>query len=225
MKNIAKFAFITAGFGLVAALLSTVPYKPAVASGSAPVTVVNTPLPVTGTVNANVSGNVGVNNFPSVQTVNGTIDVAAISGTPFEAALCHAFGPTQGALCGPQGSNFVVPSTTQAGLPVKRLVVENVSGICTGENTPVIAAILFSPFVADSQSNTAPTMAHFFSLTLETTGPGPNNGQTERDYSFGSTTRMFFNPGDAVSEKIEVFTPSDVDAICSVQVEGTLVTQ
>jgi hypothetical protein len=160
-----------------------------------------------------------------VQVVNtsGNPVPTVMSGTPFEAAICHAFGPTQGTLCGAQSSDFAVPLTTAAGGPVKRLIVENVSGACTGENTPLIAAILIGPFVADSAPNTATTMFHYFPLTLQITAPF--NGATERDYSFGGTTRMYFNPGDTVSQRIEFFVPSDADALCFAQVEGTLVTQ
>lgn len=148
-----------------------------------------------------------------------------MSGTPFEAALCHSFGTTQGTLCGAQSSSFVVPSMTAAGAPVKRLVVEHFSGICAGENTPLIAAILVGPFVADAVPNTAATMFHYFPLTLETTGPGPSAGLTEQDYSFGGPTRIYFDPGVTVNQLTELFVPSNVDALCLAQVEGTLVTQ
>lgn len=160
-----------------------------------------------------------------VQVVNTSANPVptVMSGTPFEAATCHGFGPTQGSICGGQGSDFVVPTMTTTGVPVKRLVVENYSGVCTGENTPLLAAILIGPFVADAQPNTASLMFHYFPLTLETTMPF--NGGTERDYSFGQTTRLYFNPGDTVSQRIELFIPSDVDAFCFAQVEGTLVTQ
>jgi hypothetical protein len=162
-----------------------------------------------------------------VQVVNTSANPVpmVMSGTPFEAALCHAFGPTQGTLCGAEVSDFVVPSTTSTGASVKRLVVENISGFCTAENTPLIAGILFSPFVADSVPNSTGAMAHYFPLILQTTGPGPSPSQTERDYSFGGTTRIYFNPGDTVTQRIELFTPSDIDAICFTQVDGTLVTQ
>jgi hypothetical protein len=162
-----------------------------------------------------------------VQVVNTSANPVptVMSGTPFEAALCHAFGPTVGTSCGAEASDFVVPSMTSTGVSVKRLVVENVSGLCQAENTPLIAGILFSPFVADSVPNSTGAMAHYFPLTLQTTGPGPSAGQTERDYSFGGTTRIYFNPGDTVSQRVELFTPSDIDAICFTQVDGTLVTQ
>lgn len=49
---------------------------PAAASARAdtPVTVTNTPLPIAGTINANVSGNVGVKNFPGSMAVTNPTD-------------------------------------------------------------------------------------------------------------------------------------------------------
>ncbi|MGB0036708.1 MAG: hypothetical protein WBP79_14650 [Candidatus Acidiferrales bacterium] len=116
-----------------------------------------------------------------------------------------------------------MPSVTAEGAPVKRLVIENYSGICTGEDTPLISAILIGPFVADAAPNTATLMYHYFPLTLETTMP--YNGFTERDYAFGGPTRIYFNPGDTVTQRVEYFIPSNEDAFCWAQVEGTLVTQ
>ena len=66
-------------------------------------------------------------------------------------------------------------------------------------------------------------MFHYFPLVLQITAPF--SGATERDYSFGATTRIYFNPGDDVAQRIEYFVPSDADAYCFAQVEGTLVTQ
>jgi hypothetical protein len=116
----------------------------------------------------------------------------------------------------------VVPSTTAAGAALKRLIVENDSGTCTGENTPLIATVLISPFAADSVPNTEATMSHYFPLALKITAPF--NGATERDYSFGATARVYFSPGDEVAQRIEYFPPTDPDAHCFPQVEGTLVT-
>jgi len=73
---------VALGFGLVAVVLSSIPNKGAAASGSAPVTVVNTPLPVQGTVDVSQNGSwnvaasqngvwsVGVNNTPNVSVTN-----------------------------------------------------------------------------------------------------------------------------------------------------------
>jgi hypothetical protein len=74
--------------GLMAAALSSIQSHPASAAGSAPVTVVNTPLPVQGTVGVNnfpsnqaVSGTVAISNFPSNQTVSGTVNVGNFPST------------------------------------------------------------------------------------------------------------------------------------------------
>jgi hypothetical protein len=58
--------------GTVGASPSLVPIAAAPPTPSIPVAVTNTPLPVTGNVNANVSGTVGVSSLPAVQ----------LSGTP-----------------------------------------------------------------------------------------------------------------------------------------------
>jgi len=94
MKQFAKLMLLGLGFGILALVLSSVPIQPLGATGSAPVTVVNTPLPVSGNVNATVvntplpvslqgtgsiSGTVNVGNFPATQPVSGTV---GISGTP-----------------------------------------------------------------------------------------------------------------------------------------------
>jgi hypothetical protein len=68
-----KFAYfgriilLVASLGVGFAALSSVHTRPASAAGSAPVTVMNTPLPV--------QGSVSVNNFPATQTVSGTVSV------------------------------------------------------------------------------------------------------------------------------------------------------
>jgi hypothetical protein len=111
----------------------------AVADGSAPVTVVNTPLPVTltgtgkiaGTVAATQSGawNVGVTSLPPLQLAAGTtVGISGFSNTEATAlftsdvdfAARHAFAA-------------VLPSTPDGlSLPFgKRFVIEQVSGSCS----------------------------------------------------------------------------------------------
>jgi hypothetical protein len=67
MKQFGKIMLMVFGVGILAAGLSSIPSRPAVASVAAQVQVVNTPLPVQGTVD--------VSNFPPTQNV-------AITGTP-----------------------------------------------------------------------------------------------------------------------------------------------
>jgi hypothetical protein len=109
-------------------------------AGSAPVTVVNTPLPVTGTttvsgtVNATQSGawNVGITGTPMVSVTNANKSLLLVRDVdnpalqPFVFDLCAPITPA-----GPCPSNsFTIPSTTATGQPVQRFVVEYVSGGC-----------------------------------------------------------------------------------------------
>jgi len=75
MKRFAKCLSSTPALAILAAtivLISAAPASSAVLTPSVPVSIVNTPLPVQGTVNAHVTGTVGVSSMPAVQ----------LSGTP-----------------------------------------------------------------------------------------------------------------------------------------------
>jgi len=99
MKHVGGLMLLTLGLGLFAFVLSSLPSHPAAAAGSAPVTVLNTsanPVPVTGNVDAAVTGtvsaqqsgvwNVGINGTPSVNAaitnsslpVSGTVAVSTL---------------------------------------------------------------------------------------------------------------------------------------------------
>ncbi len=82
MKHFSKLMLIAVGSGILTVALSLVPSKPAGATGSAPVTVMNTPLPIQGTVGAAQSGpwNVGVTGSVNA-TQSGPWNVGII-GTP-----------------------------------------------------------------------------------------------------------------------------------------------
>src|SRR5215470_540884 len=131
-------------------------------AGSAPVTVVNTPLPVavtgsttiSGTVNAAQSGawNVGITGTPVVNVTNTNKsplfarDVDNPAQQPFAFALCAPSSPA-----GPcPSSSFTIPSTTATGQPVQRFVLEYVSGVC-GLGT----GSFFEELVIDSTFNGA----------------------------------------------------------------------
>ena len=133
------------------------PVKP---SPSTPVTVVNTPLPVTvpggvsitgGSVTVTnttanpvpISGNVSVGNLPATQQVSGTVNVGNLpavqqvsvtnaSSAPVFVRVLNAPGssPFVGVL-NPANPTFQVPSTIN-GESVQSLVVTQVSGGCTG---------------------------------------------------------------------------------------------
>jgi hypothetical protein len=82
LKKLSQLLLIGLGLGISAVALSTIPSTPASASGGAAVTVINTPLPVTGSVSAAQSGtwNVGVTGTPNVNVANSP--TVSIGNTP-----------------------------------------------------------------------------------------------------------------------------------------------
>jgi hypothetical protein len=111
---------------------------------SVPVTVVNNPLQVAGTVNANIgTPTVNVASLPPVSATptNSSItvanpvtsplpvhDVNDPADNPYSASACFSPSGVEG--CTPAASTFTVPSTTPSGQAVKQLVVDFVSGTC-----------------------------------------------------------------------------------------------
>lgn len=75
MKQFAKLMLVVLGLAVVAAALSSIPSRPATAATTVDETVkvVNTPLPV--------QGSVAVNNFPATQPVSGTVSVGNFPST------------------------------------------------------------------------------------------------------------------------------------------------
>jgi hypothetical protein len=162
------------------------------------------------------------------------------SGTRFQADVCDANGSVSvaGSYCGLNTSQtFVVPTVTSSGATVKRLIVDNVSGICSSYNNPTqfIKAIFLQSgqFVPDAVPNGETAAFHYLPIT----GPaysyvnGPSfgavlNGVPETDYSYGQTTHFSFNPGDTVSLGYEFFGPNNsFDGACIARIEGMLATQ
>ena len=183
------------------------------APGSAPVTVVNTPLPTTVTntpLPATVSGNVNVNNFPPNQTVSGTVsvnnfpppnqnvsatvvntslnpvpilDVNTSAEEPFQTFLCFNSGSFSGVPC-PVPVSIVVPSMTTDNLQVKRLVIENVSGYCQLGPTTQVQAMAVS--VRPLNENTVNNVSQAIALF---TPAAPTFT------AFNGTTRLYADPG------------------------------
>jgi len=162
------------------------------------------------------------------------------AGTRFQAAVCNVAGGISTAVnpC-PSPTNvptFTVPTTTSTGAPVRRLIVENVSGYCSnyGSNAVIMKFIrLRGQPTPDADSNGNPTFTHYiplgapYSYVNDATWGPPLANEPENDYGFGQTTKFAFNPGDTVSLELFDFQPSTsnvVDAFCIARVEGYLVT-
>ncbi len=220
MKKLTKVLLIGLCCGLLTVVLSFLTSTQAPALGTAPVTVVNTPLPVQGNVTSSVTGSVSVNNFPSTQPMsfnNSTtmpllvrnIENPALQ--PFAFSLCAPINPA-----GPcPSASFTIPSTTSTGQPVARFVLEYVSGGCNLETGSVFNSIVvstslngregayqFIPIVAGSEAGPeAPIVVYSIAQQL-------------RGYADGGTDTNLF-----------VLTTGPGFPQCSVNVSGYLVTR
>ncbi len=160
------------------------------AEGSAPVTVVNTPLPVTlegtgsisGNVNATQSGtwNVGVTSLPAVQLAAGTT-VGISGGTlaaddPAKQAFALNLCASSGETCGPPSAATVPVGT--------RYVIETVSGQCDLQPTSGVTTLEGLLLIAQLNGED-----HFYffrdRLIVENNNLGDNFSQETRIYTDG----------------------------------------
>lgn len=141
MNKLTRILLMAVSFSLFAIGFGSLAGRPAVASGSAPVMVTNTPLPVQGMIGVNnfptnqaVSGTVNVGNFPPVQPVSFSNsgasplyvrDVDGPAHHPFAAAdVCQSspgFSCSDSAISVPSGTELVIETvgvsvTTASGL-------------------------------------------------------------------------------------------------------------
>lgn len=145
---------ITSATVILAAVLTALMSRPAGAQnsppsgatqGSAPVSVVNQPIGVTGTVNVGNLGastlpvsvtnfpatqSVAVTNFPATQTVSGTVNIGTLPAVQAIAANEPGSYPFSGSLTS-ASPQMAVP-TTVSSRNVRALAVTEVSGSCTG---------------------------------------------------------------------------------------------
>lgn len=150
MKPFSKIIFLTLGFGVLAVVLSSLPSHPAAvaASNIGLVSVTNTPLPVTGSVAATITGtptvnaqqsgawNVGITGTPSVNVGNTSanpVPVQAVHRTVVQVTSTLSCNPT----CAPV-TLYSVPTG-------KQLVVEYVNFLGQGDPGGVEALFFVTP--------------------------------------------------------------------------------
>lgn len=166
MKRFARALTVMLGLVVLGSIVSFVPQKNAAAYSGAPVNIISPlPLPVTGSVKANITNSsvpVTVGNFPSFPaTLTGA--TVPVSGTlredkdlvdqPFATSICA--GGVGTATCTADAqflglsqtppASFTVPSADSGGNTVKRLVIQFVSGFCFNFQGSVILATTISP--------------------------------------------------------------------------------
>jgi hypothetical protein len=131
---------------------------------------------------------------------------------PFGQTILTCFDST--GPCG-GGNSFTVPTTTSTGLPVKRLVIENVSGSCN--ITAGVSGFLLN--VAVPFPNSA---ALVFDFPLLSASPNNSPGMFVLG---GTSVRIYANPGDSVVVGENSAIEADNSAICSVSLMGHLETK
>jgi hypothetical protein len=230
-KKLLKILVIALGFGLLSAAVSSIPTRSAAASGSAPVTVVNTPLPVNGTVQAQQGGpwNVGISGTPIVNVaslppvslggnVNAAVsnpvgnagpvpliiqDSANSTRTAFDVTGTCSFNGTAGC--------SITPLLSVPGGDIAE--IESVSGGCSNGPGESLSDthIVFTGSSSLSYS--------FFIPTQIPDAPGPDGvfAQNLRAYAFGGTNGTTIN-----FESRSTGTNSNV---CLVAISGHLVKQ
>jgi len=174
-----------------------------------------------------------------VQVVNTSANPVPIaeSALRFQAYVCDVSGTvsTASGYCAPTPNTFTVPSVASTGAPVKRLVLTNVSGFCANwDNSALVLkeVRLIGSLAPDNSVNGDTSFDHEVPV-----GPpysytnAPNTGvfsnHPENDYTFGQTTNFAFIGGDTVTVRLRSFFPGtgSNDRLCSVRMEGYLVTQ
>lgn len=183
MKRFTQPALLTLGFALIAVMLLFVPSHNVTAAVSSP-----SPAPSASDVDD-----------PAVQ--------------PFETNLC--LDNASGVSCSqeatkigqPYPSSFIVPTTTASNHPVRRLVVDYVSGVCFDA---FFAVALVTPLSAN-QVNGVTAAHNFFTGTVEGS-----------QFVFSQTTAIYVDPGAAVNLFVNQWVASD--GVCIMSVNGHLVT-
>jgi len=191
VAKVVSSAVTFAGAGL---LLGAVPA--AAQPAPKPVIVSNVPLPVT------------VGNPADDPVLTRNVDNPA--NEPFEFSLCESSG-SYAAYCPAGSESYPVPATSYTtGRPVRRLVVEFVSGDCQATATTyVVKFSLIRTFSGGGYGN-----GHSF-VPVNVGAPGGNS------YVFSQLTRLYYNPGESVTAGVSRI---GVDQRCLSTVSGYLVT-
>ncbi len=174
-----------------------------------------------------------------VQVVNTSANPVPIaeSALRFQAYVCNAGGAvsTASGYCLPTPNTFTVPSVASTGATVKRLVIDHVSGFCANFDNPTLVlkeVNLRGSLTPDNSVNGDTGFTHEVPIGprysyVNAANTGVLSNHPESDYTFGQTTSFVFDAGDTVAVGLKSFFPGTGtnDRICSVRMEGYLVTQ
>jgi hypothetical protein len=209
-----NYLVVAGGVLVVALSLSFTYVSPVGGAESKEVTVINTPLPVQGTVN--------VGNFPASNAVTGSVSITGTPNVnvvntlvPFGANLCVQ---NVVAACPPGQARITVPSATSTGSPVKWLVIEQVGGNCSSFTSGVfITPSITFGFPPDNSAQGPIQLFFHFPVNLtDVAGFGPNG-------VFQSSVRIYVRAGFFVFGGFTVL-PHAADALCFLTLTGHLET-
>lgn len=217
MKQFGKLMSLALGFGLLAAVLSYIPSRPAAAMGAAPVLVTNmgasqaVPVspqgttPVSGTVAATQNGtwNVGISGTPTVNLgagntvgINGSLQVGNTASSPVlvrdvDNAARLAF-QASASITLADGTTFATSTitTVPAG---KRLVIEYISALAATQTGQKALAQI------QVYQGTTPYL-HRVALSLQ--GTFTTSFGTGDEFVAGQSTRLYADAGTAVIVEI-----------------------
>lgn len=138
-------------------------------------------------------------------------DVDNSANEPLEGFVCVSSGNTF-TVCPADRNTFTVPLTTNSGQPVKRYVIEYVSGTCqTAPGEGIVQVFLVIPTGG---------FAHWFvpvNITF--------NSTLENDYTFAQQTRLYANAGQTMQIGTGRIGALLADYSCTLQFSGYLVKQ
>ncbi len=247
MERFGRIILLTLGLGLFAIALSFFPRRPVVAAPptpTIPVNVTNTPLPVTGNVNASIT-----NASVPVSVQNAALNVnAAITNTPnVNVANLPTVQLAAGTTVGVTGGTFSLSNTPTT--PIFTRDVDNpaqqpfVGTLCAGTqncssmafsvplsiaatSTPVVRLVI-EYYSIECFGVTAPDVPTLY-FNIFTGGteyiyyPGPLVLSSDGNYYSNQQTRIYADPGSSV--QLGFFNPGGSNA-CNVTVSGYLVHQ
>jgi hypothetical protein len=174
-------------------------------------------------VHAVVSTLVTIANTSSNPVLSRNVDNPATY--PFSANLCIAVNSTDCDASTPQF--FVVPSYTSTGVPIKRLVLQGVSGRCQGDPTTIglldgVQIASFAP--PDNINNPSSPSPYRPYQNASVLGTSHLTG----DFPFSGQIYIYAAPGDTVHSEFSFgsttpFSPAPIE--CQVFLTGYLVSQ
>ena len=194
---------------------------------SVPVNVVNTPLAVsisgTPTVNANIgtpSVNATITGAPNVNVANTSLtignpvlvsEMADTYNQECSWLLCQTNDPTN-AYCAQNSTPPTVPSFTADSRPVKRLVIEFVSGSCTATPGDSIETVsINTPGLSGNSYFVVPVLVF--------------SNSSGSSWSFAQMTKIYAYPGSQVALSSQSYQQVGSFENCGATIVGHLVTQ